>query len=187
MDERERAEAEGLVRRMLELVGEDPARPGLVDTPARVVRSWEEMFGGLREDPARHLARTFPTTSDQMVLVNGIGFHSTCEHHLLPFHGTCDVAYVPTGCVVGLSKFARLVHGLARRPQIQEQLTNQVADAIAGAVHTRGVAVRVRAQHLCMVARGARSGGATMTTAALRGSLLTDPVARSEWIAQLPP
>lgn len=182
-----RSEAEGLVRRMLELVGEDPDREGLRDTPARVVRSWAELFGGLGEDPARHLARTFPTASDQMVMVNGIEFHSTCEHHLLPFFGTCDVAYIPRSRVVGLSKFARLVDGFARRPQIQEQLTAQVADAIEGAVDTIGVAVRIRARHLCMVARGARNGGTTMTTTALRGCLMDDAKARQEWLAGLPP
>lgn len=175
-----------IVRAMLEYFGEDVDREGLRDTPERVVRSWAELFGGLKEDPSRHLERTFPTTSDQMVCINGIEFFSTCEHHLLPFYGTADIAYIPTSRVVGLSKFARLVDGFARRPQIQEQMTAQIADTIEARVQTLGVAVRVRAVHLCMVARGARNGGARMTTTALRGVLRT-PEARHEWLASLPP
>lgn len=162
-------------------------RPGLIETPARVVKSWAELYGGLLEDPSVHLEKTFPTTSDQMVQINGIEFFSTCEHHLLPFHGTADIAYIPTTRVVGLSKFARLVDGFARRPQIQEQLTNQVADAIESKVATLGVAVRIRASHMCMVARGAKNGGARMTTTAIRGAFKADASARSEWLQGLPP
>lgn len=173
------------VRAMIEHIGDDPDREGVLDTPARVVRSWKELFGGYGVDPAKHLARTFPSTSDEMVQINGIDFFSACEHHMLPFFGTVDIAYVPRKRVVGLSKFARLVDGYARRLQIQEQLTAQIADAICAHVDNEGVAVRIRATHLCMVARGAKNPGARMTTTVLRG-VLREPAARSEWLAGLP-
>lgn len=176
-----------LVREMLRLIGDDPAREGLIDTPDRVVRSWRELFAGYHEDPKRHLAKTFATTSTQMVCVNGIDLVSTCEHHMLPFQGTCDIAYLPRTRVVGLSKFARLVDGYGRRLQIQERLTDQIADAIAECVDTLGVAVRIRARHSCMCLRGARNQGASMTTTALRGVFGEDPTVRSEWISTLPP
>jgi GTP cyclohydrolase I len=173
------------VREMLRFIGDDPTREGLVDTPARVVRAWLEMFSGYREDPRVHLERQFETTSSQMVHVNGIDFSSTCEHHVLPFVGTVDIAYLPRARVVGLSKFARLVDGYARRLQIQERLTNEIADAIASSVDVLGVAVRVRAKHSCMSLRGARNAGAAMVTTALRGSFLLADV-RGEWLSSLP-
>lgn len=174
-----------IVRRMIVAIGDDPARDGLKDTPSRVVRSWREVFGGYANDPALHLATTFDVGGDQMIHVNGIEFFSTCEHHMLPFHGTVDVAYIPRDRVVGLSKFARVVDGYARRLQVQERLTNQVADAIVEHVSVLGAAVRVRAVHQCMIARGARTR-ATMTTTALRGIILEDDTVRREWMSALP-
>lgn len=175
-----------IVHALLLAIGEDPTRDGLVDTPSRVVKSWAELFAGYKEDPSRHLRKTFDSESDQLIQVNGIEFHSMCEHHMLPFFGTVDVAYIPKGRVVGLSKFARLVDGYSRRLQIQERLTAQVADAIEGNVATLGVAVRVRSQHLCMIARGARCPRASMTTTALRGVLKDSASARAEWLQGLP-
>ena len=157
---------------ILEVIGEDPSREGLLDTPDRVVRSWKEIYGGYNEDPKAHLSKTFDSASSQMVSVNGIEFFSTCEHHMLPFHGTADVTYIPKSKVVGLSKVARMVSGYARRLQIQERLTDQIADAMLSIDGVESVAVRVRAKHFCMVARGVRNGGAQMTTTALRGCLL---------------
>lgn len=177
---------EDIVRRMIEAIGDDVTREGLADTPARVVRSWGELFSGYREDPRRHLSKTFDASSSSMVCVNGIEFVSTCEHHMLPFIGTVDVAYIPRARVVGLSKFARLVDGYARRLQIQERLTDQIADAIAECVDTLGVGVRVRARHSCMSLRGARNAGASMTTTALRGALRDEAAARAEWLTGLP-
>ncbi len=179
-------EARALVRSLLGHIGEDPYREGLVETPDRVVRSWKELFAGYEEDPCRHLAKTFATTSTQMVHINGIDFVSTCEHHMLPFIGTMDIAYLPVGRCVGLSKFARLVDGFARRLQIQEQLTDQVADAIATHVETKGVAVRCRARHSCMTLRGPRNGGASMATTSLRGDFLNDESVKREWLTSLP-
>lgn len=179
-------DARVLVRGIIEALGDDPDREGLRDTPDRVVRSWSELFSGYGDDPVRHLRKTFAMTSTQMVSVNGIDLVSTCEHHMLPFAGTCDIAYLPRGRVVGLSKFARLVDGYGRRLQIQERLTDQIADAIHLHVDTLGVAVRIRARHSCMCLRGARNQGASMTTTALRGVFLDDPAVRGEWIATLP-
>lgn len=177
---------EAAVQLMLSHIGEDPERDGLLDTPRRVVKSWAELFAGYQEDPTAHLERQFECHASQMVSVNGIEFFSTCEHHLLPFHGTVDVAYIPSKKVVGLSKVARMVNGYARRAQIQERLTEEIADAMAGIEGTLGVAVRVRAAHMCMVARGVRNGGAAMTTTALRGLLKDDRDARAEWLRGLP-
>jgi GTP cyclohydrolase I len=176
---------EALVRAMIKAIGDDPDREGVIDTPDRVVRSWRELFSGYDEDPKLHLAKTFEASSSSMVCINGIDLVSTCEHHMLPFLGTCDIAYLPRGRVVGLSKFARLVDGFARRLQIQERLTDQVADAIAE-IDTLGVAVRIRARHSCMSLRGARNSGASMTTVALRGVFKDDAAARAEWLSGLP-
>lgn len=172
------------IRGIISHIGDDPTRDGVVGTPDRVVRSWKELFGGYVEDPAIHLAKQFDTTSSQMVHINGIGFFSMCEHHMLPFYGTVDIAYLPTKKVVGLSKFARLVDGYARRLQIQERLTGEIADAIWANVDTLGVAVRVRAQHLCMLARGVKSPGTSMTTTALHGRF-TESIVRTEWFQSL--
>ena len=179
------AEGEALVRRMLELIGEDPSRDGLRDTPARVVRSWGELFGGYGEDPARHLERTFPTTSDQLVMVNGIEFFSTCEHHLLPFYGVAHVGYIPgeDGKVVGVSKLARVVELFARRPQLQERMTGQIADAIFETLQPDGVAVVIQAEHLCMIMRGIKKPGTSVITSSLRGTFRNKVATRSEFLS----
>lgn len=175
-----------LVREILLAIGEDPTRGGLAETPDRVVRSWAELFGGYKDDAQKHLAKQFETSSSQMVHVNGITFYSTCEHHMLPFIGTIDVAYIPQTKVFGLSKIARAVDVFARRLQIQERLVNELADAIVKAMpDSLGVAIRARAQHMCMVSRGAKNATATMTTTALRGRFIEAEV-RAEWTASLP-
>jgi len=182
----QRQEAEALVRRMLELIGDDPERQGLKDTPARVVRSWTELFGGYSEDPA-DLVRTFDTTYDQIVVCEGIDYFSTCEHHLLPFHGHAHVAYLPQekGRVLGLSKMVRIVQVYARRLQIQEQMTEQIAEAIQSAIDPKGVAVVVEGQHLCMMARGVKQAHATMKTSCLLGAFRDDMAARAEVLSLL--
>lgn len=175
-----------IVRSIIEHIGDDATREGVLETPDRVVRSWSELFSGYAGDPKRHLAKQFSSSSSSMVQVNSIDFVSTCEHHMLPFIGTADIAYIPKGKVVGLSKFARLVDGYARRLQIQERLTDEVADAIATSVDAIGVAVRIRARHSCMALRGARNVSASMTTLALRGAFFDDAQVRAEWLASLP-
>ena len=165
--------AERAVRELLLAVGEDPDRDGLLDTPGRVARSFAEMFAGLRQDPAEILATTFAVNHDEMVLVRDIELYSTCEHHLVPFHGSAHVAYIPgaDGRVVGLSKLARLVDVYARRPQVQERLTTQIADALEDHLAPRGVLVVVEAEHLCMSMRGVRRPGARTLTSTVRGQL----------------
>ena len=173
--------AERAVRELLIALGEDPTRDGLRDTPARVARAFAEMTGGLRDDPGRHLARVFDEAADELVVVRDIQFTSMCEHHLLPFTGVAHVAYLPAGGkVVGLSKLARTVEVFARRPQVQERLTRQVADAIAHHLGAAAVGVHVESQHLCMQVRGVRQADAAMTTVAWRGLWKTDAAARAE-------
>ncbi len=169
------------VREILLAVGEDPDRDGLLDTPARVARSYAEVFGGLHQDPREVLGTTFDVEHDEMVLVTDIAVYSTCEHHLLPFHGMAHVAYIPGRHhrVAGLSKLARLVDVFARRPQVQERLTTQVADALMDHLDPRGVLVVVEAEHLCMSMRGVRKPGARTTTSAVRGQL-RHPATRAE-------
>lgn len=158
------------VREILVAVGEDPDREGLVDTPKRVAKAYAEIFRGLREDASTHLARTFEQASGELVTVTNVNFFSTCEHHLLPFHGQAHVAYLPKhGRVVGLSKIARTVEVFARRPQLQERLTDQIADALVDALDAAGAVVMVEAEHMCMRMRGVRSHDARMTTFARRG------------------
>ena len=177
----EEASAEEAVATILRFVGEDPSRDGLLDTPSRVVRAWREMTAGYSEDPAEILGTTFEETCDEMVVLSGISFYSTCEHHLLPFYGHVSVGYLP-GKVVGISKLARVVNCFARRLQIQERLTRQVADAIETHLEARGVAVVVRAHHLCMGCRGVRQPESDMITSAMRGVLRSDAIARSEFL-----
>jgi GTP cyclohydrolase I len=172
---------EEAVREMLLALGEDPGRDGLVDTPRRVARSMAEMTGGLWEDPAQHLGRVFQQQHDDLVLVRGIRFNSLCEHHLLPFHGSAHVAYLPgEGHVVGLSKLARTVSVYARRPQVQERMTNQIAEAIAQHLQPRGIAVLLEAEHMCMSVRGVECHGSNTVTTALRGQLRDDQALREE-------
>lgn len=174
--------AEAAVRELLLAIGEDPDREGLRETPARVARSYRELFAGLRTDPAVVLERTFSEDHDELVLVRDIPLFSMCEHHLLPFSGVAHVAYIPDaeGRVTGLSKLARVVDLYARRPQVQERLTRQVADAVATRLHARGVLVVIDAEHQCMSARGVRKPGARTTTSAVRGILKSSPSTRAE-------
>lgn len=170
---------------LLKHMGEDPTRPGLVDTPGRVLRALSEMTAGYRDDPSAILARVFPDTYDEMVLVRGVTFTSLCEHHLLAFTGTATVGYIPTpgNGVVGLSKLARLVECYARRLQVQERLTMEIADAIDLHLQPQGVGVVVAARHLCMGCRGVKQPEAVMVTSALRGALRDEPAARGEFLA----
>ena len=175
------AAAEEAVASILRFIGEDPNREGLADTPARVVRAWREMTGGYREDPAEILSRTFDETSDELILLRGISFYSTCEHHLLPFYGEACVGYLP-GKVVGISKLARLVNCFAHRLQVQERMTRQIADAIQEHLEARGVGVVIRAHHLCMGCRGVRQQDTDMVTSSMLGTLRSDATSRSEFL-----
>ncbi len=164
---------EAAVREILLAIGEDPDRDGLQDTPARVARSYQELFAGVGRTAEEVLGTTFDVGYDEMVLVRDIEMFSTCEHHLLPFHGVAHVAYIPgaQGRVTGLSKLARLVEIFARRPQVQERLTEQIADALVEHLNPRGVIVVIEAEHLCMSMRGVQKPGATTMTSAVRGQL----------------
>ena len=178
---------ERAVREILLAVGEDPDREGLVKTPARVARAYGELFAGLREDPRRHLETVFTAEYDEVVLLRDIPFASVCEHHLLPFTGTASVAYLPRGKVVGLSKLARLVEGYARRPQIQEQMTVQICEALMDALDPKGAAVIVEAVHSCMTIRGVKKTGATMLTSCMRGICRSDARTRVEVLSLMRP
>ena len=168
---------------LLAAIGEDPTREGLVDTPARVARAWREMLVGLEEDPKEYLRTQFTAGTDELVLVRDIAFHSVCEHHLLPFHGREHVGYIPRGGrVTGLSKLARVVEGYARRPQVQERLTAQIADAIDEVLHPQGVTVVIEAEHMCMSMRGVSKPGSSTVTSALRG-IMNDGTTRAEMMA----
>ncbi len=174
--------AEAAVRELLIAVGENPDRPGLLDTPSRVARAYREVFAGLYEDPDAVLNTTFDEGHQEMVLVRDIPLYSTCEHHLVAFHGVAHVGYIPGphGRVTGLSKLARLVDLYAKRPQVQERLTSQIADALMRKLDPRGAIVVIEAEHLCMAMRGIRKPGASTTTSALRGMLQSNPASRSE-------
>ncbi|WP_371174708.1 GTP cyclohydrolase I FolE [Buchananella felis] len=164
---------ERAIRDLLVAVGEDPDREGLRDTPARMARAYRELFGGLEQDPARHLEAVFDIGHEELVIVRDIPFYSTCEHHLLPFHGQAHVGYIPgpDGRVTGLSKLARVVEGFARRPQVQERITSQVADALVERLGAQGVIVVLEAEHMCMSMRGVAKPGARTITSAVRGQL----------------
>lgn len=171
------------VREILLAVGEDPEREGLRETPARVARMYAEMFSGLRENPRHHLRRTFTQKYDEMVLVKDISFNSMCEHHLLPFMGKAHVAYLPNGKVVGLSKIPRVVESLAHRPQVQEKMTEELADMLMTELTARGVAVVLEATHTCMSIRGVRKTGSVTTTSAMRGGFKDHASTRAELMA----
>jgi GTP cyclohydrolase IA len=173
---------EKAVAELLEAIGEDVSRDGLADTPARVAAMYEELFSGLHDDPARHLTVTFAADHDEMVMVRDIPFASLCEHHLVPFIGRAHVAYIPNsdGRLTGLSKLARLVDGYARRLQVQERMTTEIADAIESALDPRGVLVVVEAEHLCMSMRGVKKPGTLTVTSAVRGLFRRDPATRAE-------
>lgn len=168
------------VRTILRAVGEDPERPGLLETPRRVAKMYAEMFAGLHQDPARHLEVTFPEEYDELVLVRDIPFTSMCEHHLLPFTGVAHVGYLPDGRVTGLSKLARVVEEVARRPQVQERMTQTVAEMIEERLGSKGVAVVVQAEHSCMSIRGIKKHGSSTVTSALRGLFKTNQSSRAE-------
>lgn len=179
-DEVDLPRIEAAVREILDAVGEDPDREGLLETPARVARMYAEMFAGLRHDAGRHLAKVFTEKYDEIVLVRDISFCSMCEHHLLPFTGTAHIGYLPSGRVVGLSKLARVVEEMARRPQVQERMTEQIADLIEDRLEARGVAVVCQATHSCMTMRGVRKPGSLCVTSAMRGVFRKDPASRAE-------
>jgi len=179
------ARIQAAVREILLAVGEDPDREGLRETPERVARLYAELFSGLHKDPRQLLEKTFTEKYDEMVTVNDIGFDSLCEHHLLPFMGKAHVAYIPNGKIVGLSKLARVVEMLSRRPQVQERMTEQIADLLMTELDARGVGVILEATHTCMTIRGVRKPNSVMTTSAMRGSFLTNQATRTEFMAHV--
>ena len=181
--DRERAEA--AVRELLYAIGEDPEREGLLETPRRVAKAYEEMFGGLYEDPDEQLAKTFAEDHEELILIKDIPMYSVCEHHLAPFHGLAHVGYIPSvdGRVTGLSKIARLVDLYAKRPQVQERLTAQIADALVRRLTPRGVIVVLEAEHLCMAMRGIRKPGSRTVTSAVRGQFKGNASSRAEALA----
>ncbi|MEW1980348.1 GTP cyclohydrolase I FolE [Citricoccus sp. NPDC079358] len=177
----DRPRIEAAVREILEAIGEDPDREGLQDTPKRVAKAYDEFFAGVRQDPGDILGTTFDIAHEELVLVKDIPFYSTCEHHLVPFHGTAHIGYIPSpeGLVTGLSKLARLVEVFARRPQVQERLTTQIVEALMTHLTPRGAIVVIEAEHMCMSMRGVRKPGAKTVTSAVRGQL-RDSSTRSE-------
>jgi len=168
------------VQEILLAVGENPDREGLKQTPLRVARMYAEVFGGLHESPRQHLKTFFTEQYDELVVLRDIPFHSMCEHHLLPFAGDAHIAYLPDGRIVGVSKLARVVEAYARRPQVQERMTSQIADLLMEELHAKGVAVILRATHLCMTCRGVKKPGSLMVTSALRGLCKSDARTRGE-------
>lgn len=174
---------EKAVREILAAVGEDPDREGLLETPARVARMYAELFGGLHLEPGRHLKRVFQETYDELVLVRDISFNSMCEHHLLPFIGVAHIGYVPNGKVAGLSKLARVVEEVSKRPQVQERMTQTIADLMADELEAKGVIVVLEAVHSCMTIRGIRKPGSLTITSAVRGLFRTNDSSRAEAMA----
>lgn len=181
----DKARIENAVREILLAIGEDPDRDGLLRTPARVADMYGEIFAGLADDPAEHLSVTFAADHDEMVMVKDVPLYSMCEHHLSPFIGRAHVAYIPnaSGRITGLSKLARLVDSYARRPQVQERLTTQIADEIEHKLRPRGALVVIEAEHLCMSMRGVRKPGTTTVTSAVRGLFRDNPSTRAEAMA----
>jgi len=168
------------VKMILKAIGENPDRPGLIDTPARVAKMYAEMFSGIHGDPGKHLRVTFPENYDEMVVVKDIPFTSMCEHHLLPFTGVAHIAYIPNGKVVGLSKLARVVEDVSKRPQVQERMTQTIADLMDKELKCSGVAVFLQAEHSCMSIRGVKKHGCTTITSVLRGVFKTNLSTRAE-------
>ena len=168
------------VKMILKAIGENPDRPGLIDTPARVAKMYAEMFSGIHGDPGKHLRVTFPENYDEMVIVKDIPFTSMCEHHLLPFTGVAHIAYIPNGKVVGLSKLARVVEDVSKRPQVQERMTQTIADLMDKELKCSGVAVFLQAEHSCMSIRGVKKHGCTTITSVLRGVFKTNLSTRAE-------
>lgn len=181
MAEVNRTQIEEAVRLILEAIGEDPNREGLLDTPKRVAKMYEEVFSGLNEDPKVHFETIFSEDHEELVLVKDIPFYSMCEHHLVPFFGKAHVAYIPqNGRVTGLSKLARAVEAVAKRPQLQERITSTIAESMMEKLEPHGVMVVVEAEHMCMTMRGVKKPGSKTVTTAVRGSLANDVNARSE-------
>ncbi len=176
---------EGAVREIIAAIGEDASRDGLLETPRRIADMYEEIFAGLRTDPYKFLDVTFDEAYAEMVVLKDIPFHSMCEHHFAPFHGVAHVAYIPSGRVVGLSKLARVVETYARRPQVQERLTAQIADTIMAGLQPQGVGVVIQAEHTCLTMRGIKKPGAKMVTSAVRGLFKDYPPTRAEFQAIL--
>lgn len=174
---------EAAVREIIAAIGEDPEREGLLETPRRIAQMYADLFSGIHQDPREVLATGFEESHKEMVVLKDVPFYSLCEHHFLPFHGKAHVGYVPEGRVVGVSKLARVVEILARRPQLQERLTSQVADAIMDGLKPDGVAVIIEAEHLCMTMRGVQKPGAVMITSAIRGGFRRRGVTRSEFLS----
>lgn len=179
-----RSEAESAVRTLIEWAGDDPDREGLLDTPGRVVRAYEELFSGYESDPREYLERTFEEVAgyDELVVLRDIRVVSFCEHHMLPFLGKAHVGYLPSDRVVGISKLARVVHGFARRLQIQEKLTSEIAGAIHDILQPRGVGVVIVSEHSCMTMRGVNTPGSRLTTSSLTGVIRDDPRTRQEFL-----
>ena len=173
------------VRLILQGIGEDVTREGLLETPDRIARMYEELAGGYADDAARHLQKRFHVENNDLVMEKDIPFYSLCEHHMLPFYGTAAVAYIPNGEVVGLSKIARTLEVYAKRLQLQERLTAQVADVLMETLNPQGVMVLLEAEHLCMTMRGVRAAGSRTQTSALRGRMKTDPRSRTETLSLL--
>jgi GTP cyclohydrolase I len=173
------------VREIIEAIGEDPAREGLQDTPQRVAEMYSELFAGLSRDPKEDLEVGFELGHREMVVLKDIPFYSMCEHHLLPFFGVAHVGYIPNveGRIVGVSKLARVVETIARRPQVQERMTTEIADAINEGIHAVGVAVVVQAEHMCMVMRGIKKPGSNVITSAIRGFFHSNPASRAEFFS----
>ena len=171
---------EAAVREILTAVGENPDREGLLETPARVARMYAEMFSGLHDDPRRHLGKSFTEKYDELVLVRDIAFHSMCEHHLLPFMGHAHIGYIPNGRVLGLSKLARVVEAVSHKPQVQERMTEQIADLLEHDLGAKGVAVVLEASHTCMTIRGVRKPGSLCVTSAMKGIFRDNVSSRAE-------
>lgn len=176
-----------VIRRMIALLGEDPDREGLAETPRRIAAMYREMFEGTRLNPVDVLSVGFEEGHDEIVVLREIPFYSMCEHHFMPFHGEAHVGYLPNGRIVGLSKIARAVEILARRPQVQERLTTQIACCIEDVLEARGVGVVIEAEHLCMTARGVRKAGAKMVTSAMRGQFRDNADTRQEFLGLIRP
>lgn len=179
--------AEAAVRALIEALGENLHREGLADSPRRIAAMYRELFEGLNLDPVEVLSVGFEEGHDELVILREIPFYSMCEHHFMPFHGQAHIGYMPDGRIVGLSKIARAVEILARRPQVQERLTTQIADCIEQVLNAQGVGVVIEAEHLCMTARGVRKPGATMVTSAMRGCFRTDANTRHEFLGLIRP
>ena len=178
---------EEAVRALIAALGERPQREGLADSPRRIAAMYRELFGGLRQDPVAALSVGFEEGHDELVILREVPFYSMCEHHFMPFHGQAHVGYMPDGRIVGLSKIARAVEIFARRPQVQERLTSQIADCIEAVLDAQGVGVVIEAEHLCLTARGVRKPGSTMVTSAMRGCFRTDANTRQEFLGLIRP